>query len=153
MGPCRARGSFHCPVNPRRPVVETARKRKRHHQDRSQARTAEICTAILRLPLIDLGERSRRYIRPYSRRRGNGASGGRSVDGVLRSSAQTPVGPWLLVLVALGMIAFGILSFFEAKWHRTLGGVPRLTWPEPEVIGSGDGSCSPCLFPPGCYRG
>jgi hypothetical protein len=46
------------------------------------------------------------------------------VDGVLRSFAQTPVGPWLLVLVALGLIAFGILSFFEAKWHRTLGGVP-----------------------------
>ena len=46
------------------------------------------------------------------------------VDGVLRSFAQTPVGPWLLVLVALGLIAFGILSFFEAKWRRTLGGVP-----------------------------
>jgi Domain of Unknown Function (DUF1206) len=46
------------------------------------------------------------------------------VDGVLRSFAQTPVGPWLLVVVALGLIAFGILSFFEAKWHRTLGGVP-----------------------------
>jgi hypothetical protein len=30
---------------------------------------------------------------------------------------------------------------------------PRLTWLEPEVIGSGDGSCSPCLFPTGCYRG
>ena len=46
------------------------------------------------------------------------------VDGVLRSFAQTPFGPWLLVLVALGLIAFGILSFFEAKWRRTLGGVP-----------------------------
>jgi hypothetical protein len=28
--------SFHCPVNPCYPVVETARKRKPHHQDRSQ---------------------------------------------------------------------------------------------------------------------
>jgi hypothetical protein len=46
------------------------------------------------------------------------------IDGVLRSFAQTPFGPWLLVLVALGLIAFGILSFFEAKWRRTLGGVP-----------------------------
>ena len=46
------------------------------------------------------------------------------VDGVLRSFAQTPFGPWLLILVALGLIAFGILSFFEAKWRRTLGGVP-----------------------------
>ena len=31
---------------------------------------------------------------------------------------------WLLILVALGLIAFGIFSFLEAKWHRTLGGVP-----------------------------
>jgi Domain of Unknown Function (DUF1206) len=46
------------------------------------------------------------------------------VDGVLRSFAQTPFGPWLLILVALGLIAFGILSFFEAKWRRTYGGVP-----------------------------
>lgn len=46
------------------------------------------------------------------------------VDGVLRSFAQSPFGPWLLILVALGLIAFGILSFFEAKWRRTVGGVP-----------------------------
>jgi hypothetical protein len=30
----------------------------------------------------------------------------------------------LLVPVALGLIAFGILSFFEAKWRRALGGIP-----------------------------
>jgi len=48
----------------------------------------------------------------------------KGVDGVLRSFAQSPFGPWLLILVALGLIAFGILSFFEAKWRRTLGGVP-----------------------------
>ena len=48
----------------------------------------------------------------------------KGVDGVLRSFAQSPIGPWLLILVALGLIAFGILSFFEAKWRRTLGGVP-----------------------------
>lgn len=52
------------------------------------------------------------------------AAKAKGVDGVLRSFAQTPFGPWLLVLVALGLIAFGILSFFEAKWRRTLGGVP-----------------------------
>jgi Domain of Unknown Function (DUF1206) len=52
------------------------------------------------------------------------AAKAKGVDGVLRSFAQTPFGPWLLVLVALGLIAFGIFSFFEAKWHRTLGGVP-----------------------------
>jgi hypothetical protein len=42
----------------------------------------------------------------------------------LRSFAQSPFGPWLLILVALGLIAFGILSFLEAKWRRTFGGVP-----------------------------
>jgi hypothetical protein len=52
------------------------------------------------------------------------AAKAKGVDGVLRSFAQTPFGPWLLVLVALGLIALGILSFFEAKWRRTLGGVP-----------------------------
>jgi len=46
------------------------------------------------------------------------------VDGVLRSFAQTDFGPWLLILIALGLIAFGVLSFFEAKWRRTLGGIP-----------------------------
>jgi len=46
------------------------------------------------------------------------------IDGVLRSFAQTDFGPWLLILIALGLIAFGILSFFEAKWRRTRGGVP-----------------------------
>lgn len=48
----------------------------------------------------------------------------KGVDGVLREFAQSPIGPWLLVLVALGLIAFGLLSFFEAKWRRTYGGVP-----------------------------
>jgi len=52
------------------------------------------------------------------------AAKAKGVDGVLRSFAQTDFGPWLLILVALGLIAFGILSFFEAKWRRTVGGVP-----------------------------
>jgi hypothetical protein len=52
------------------------------------------------------------------------AAKAKGVDGVLRSFAQSPFGPWLLILVALGLIAFGILSFAEAKWRRTLGGVP-----------------------------
>jgi hypothetical protein len=29
-----------------------------------------------------------------------------------------------LLLVALGLIAFGLLSFFDAKWRRSYGGVP-----------------------------
>lgn len=46
------------------------------------------------------------------------------VDGALRTIAGWPFGPILLVLVALGLIAFGVLSFFEARWRRTYGGVP-----------------------------
>jgi hypothetical protein len=46
------------------------------------------------------------------------------LDGALRTVAGEPFGPILLILVALGLIAFGLLSFFEAKWRRTYGGVP-----------------------------
>jgi len=48
----------------------------------------------------------------------------KGVDGVLREFAQTTFGPWLLILVSLGLIAFGLLSFLEAKWRRTYGGIP-----------------------------
>ncbi|MQY29825.1 DUF1206 domain-containing protein [Nocardia aurantia] len=48
----------------------------------------------------------------------------KGLDGVLAGFAHTFLGPWLLLAVALGLIAFGILSFFEAKWRRTYGGVP-----------------------------
>ena len=44
--------------------------------------------------------------------------------GALEAIASEPFGPVLLILVALGLIAFGLLSFFEAKWRRTYGGVP-----------------------------
>ena len=46
------------------------------------------------------------------------------MDGALRSFASRPFGPWPLILVALGLIAFGILSFLAAQWRRTFGGVP-----------------------------
>ena len=52
------------------------------------------------------------------------AAKAKGVDGALRSFAQLPFGPWLLILVALGLIAFGILSFLEAPWRRPFGGVP-----------------------------
>jgi hypothetical protein len=35
------------------------------------------------------------------------AAKAKGVDGVLRSFAQSPFGPWLLIFVALGLIAFG----------------------------------------------
>ncbi|GAB2532092.1 DUF1206 domain-containing protein [Nocardia heshunensis] len=48
----------------------------------------------------------------------------KGVDAVLREFAQTAFGPWLLILVALGLIAFGGFSFLEARWRRTYGGIP-----------------------------
>jgi Domain of Unknown Function (DUF1206) len=40
------------------------------------------------------------------------------IDGTLRSFAHTPLGPWLLIVVALGLIAFGLFSWCEARWRR-----------------------------------
>jgi uncharacterized protein DUF1206 len=42
----------------------------------------------------------------------------KGVDGTLREFAHTGAGPLLLVLVALGLIVFGIYSFCEARWRR-----------------------------------
>ncbi|MGF0316968.1 DUF1206 domain-containing protein [Nocardia fluminea] len=52
------------------------------------------------------------------------AAAAKGVDAVLHDFAGTPFGPWLLMLIALGLIAFGALSFLEAKHRRTYGGVP-----------------------------
>lgn len=40
------------------------------------------------------------------------------IDGTLRSFARTPLGPWLLILVALGLVSFGLFSWCEARWRR-----------------------------------
>ncbi|MEV5705989.1 DUF1206 domain-containing protein [Actinoallomurus sp. NPDC052274] len=42
----------------------------------------------------------------------------KGVDGTLREFASTSVGPWLLVLVAFGLVVFGLYSFCEARWRR-----------------------------------
>jgi len=42
----------------------------------------------------------------------------KGVDSALRSLASTPGGPWLLVLVAAGLIMFGVFSWCEARWLR-----------------------------------
>jgi hypothetical protein len=42
----------------------------------------------------------------------------RGVDGALRTLRDTPVGPWLLVAVALGLIMFGLFGFCEARWRK-----------------------------------
>ncbi|MFJ2827819.1 DUF1206 domain-containing protein [Streptomyces sp. NPDC087263] len=42
----------------------------------------------------------------------------KGVDATLRSFTQTPMGPWLLVAVAIGLILFGVFSFASARWRR-----------------------------------
>ncbi len=41
------------------------------------------------------------------------------LDGALRSLRDTRAGPWLLGVAALGLIAFGLYGFAEARWRRT----------------------------------
>jgi Domain of Unknown Function (DUF1206) len=42
----------------------------------------------------------------------------KGIDSSLRALASTPLGPWLLVLVAIGLIMFGLFSCCQAKWRR-----------------------------------
>jgi hypothetical protein len=42
----------------------------------------------------------------------------KGIDSSLRQLAATPGGPWLLVIVALGLIMFGLYSGCEARWRR-----------------------------------
>ncbi len=42
----------------------------------------------------------------------------KGMDATLRSFAHTPAGPWLLVLIALGLILFGAFSFASARWRE-----------------------------------
>jgi len=41
----------------------------------------------------------------------------KGVDSALRALARTPLGPWLLVLVALGLVTFGVFSLCQARWQ------------------------------------
>ncbi|MGV9573181.1 DUF1206 domain-containing protein, partial [Streptomyces nigra] len=42
----------------------------------------------------------------------------KGLDDTLRSLAETPLGPWLLVCVAVGLVLFGLFSFALARWRR-----------------------------------
>jgi Domain of Unknown Function (DUF1206) len=42
----------------------------------------------------------------------------KGIDSSLRALAATPLGPWLLVLVAIGLVMFGLFSCCEARWLR-----------------------------------
>jgi Domain of Unknown Function (DUF1206) len=42
----------------------------------------------------------------------------KGVDSALRALAHTPLGPWLLLVVAIGLVMFGAFSGCEARWRR-----------------------------------
>ncbi|MET9774099.1 DUF1206 domain-containing protein [Streptomyces sp. NPDC006367] len=42
----------------------------------------------------------------------------KGLDDTLRAFAGTPLGPWLLVCVAAGLMLFGVFSFALARWRR-----------------------------------
>ena len=42
----------------------------------------------------------------------------KGIDSALRALAHTPLGPWLLVVVALGLMTFGVYSWCEARWRE-----------------------------------
>ncbi|WP_405438377.1 DUF1206 domain-containing protein [Streptomyces anulatus] len=42
----------------------------------------------------------------------------KGMDDTLRSFTDTPVGPWLLVVIALGLIAFGVFSWVNARYRK-----------------------------------
>ena len=39
------------------------------------------------------------------------------LDGSLRKTAASPLGPWLLVAIAVGLVIFGLYSWCEARWR------------------------------------
>jgi hypothetical protein len=41
----------------------------------------------------------------------------KGIDSALRALAHTPLGPVLLIVVALGLVTFGIFSWCEARWR------------------------------------
>lgn len=49
----------------------------------------------------------------------------KGLDATLRAFTKTPAGPWLLVLVAVGLVIFGFYSFAEARWRRLSAGPGR----------------------------
>jgi hypothetical protein len=67
----------------------------------------------------------------------------KGLDSSLRTLAAAPLGPWLLLLVAIGLIMFGLFSCCEAKWLRLLPSGPLLSGPLPERRPSGPRGCSP----------
>jgi len=41
----------------------------------------------------------------------------KGIDSALRALAHTPLGPWLLIIIAIGLVTFGVYSWCEARWR------------------------------------
>jgi hypothetical protein len=41
----------------------------------------------------------------------------KGIDSALRALAHTSLGPWLLIVIALGLVTFGVYSCCEARWR------------------------------------
>ncbi|HEX4258007.1 MAG TPA: DUF1206 domain-containing protein [Streptosporangiaceae bacterium] len=44
------------------------------------------------------------------------------MDSALRALTRTPLGPWLLLVVAIGLVLFGAYSCCEARWRKVQPG-------------------------------
>lgn len=42
----------------------------------------------------------------------------KGMDDTLRTFAGTPAGPWLLALIAVGLMSFGVFSWANARWRK-----------------------------------
>jgi uncharacterized membrane protein (DUF2068 family) len=42
------------------------------------------------------------------------------IDGALHQVATRPYGPFALTLVAVGLLAYGLFSFVEARWREVM---------------------------------
>jgi type IV secretory pathway VirB2 component (pilin) len=64
----------------------------------------------------------------------------KGLDTALRALTRTPLGPWLLLVVAIGLIMFGVFSCCEARWRRVQ---PHDASPGSSVSGSSSAASSP----------
>jgi hypothetical protein len=46
----------------------------------------------------------------------------KGIDSALRALTRTPLGPWLLLVVAIGLVLFGAFSCCEARWRKVQPG-------------------------------
>jgi hypothetical protein len=46
----------------------------------------------------------------------------KGIDSALRALTRTPLGPWLLLVVAVGLVLFGAFSCCEARWRKVQPG-------------------------------